>query len=66
MTEFLQQVVVYSGRGPSFKGNYEMCIDHPSLKYAVVELGVGGVDAGAYVGVCVPHSCDDAMVTNGI
>ncbi len=59
-------MVLYSGRGAFFKGNYDMCVDHPSLKYALVELGVGGVDAQAYTGVCVPHSCDDAMISQGI
>jgi hypothetical protein len=61
--------MLFSGRSPFFKGNYEQCLDHSALKYAMVEFGMGGADAGAFMGVCVPRSCSDSEVTadiNGI
>lgn len=32
----------------------------------MVELGAGGTDAGLGMGVCVPRSCDDSMVKQGL
>lgn len=66
LTSYAQKIILYSGRGPSYKGNYEMCVDDPALKYALVEFGMGGMDLGAAMGACYPRSCSDNEVSMGI
>jgi hypothetical protein len=35
------------------------------MKYTLLELGIGDIDAGAFIGVCLPRGCSDDMIKNG-
>jgi TctA family transporter len=36
------------------------------MKYSVIEFGSGGVDAQAFVGLCLPRQCSDGVITKSI
>ena len=36
------------------------------MKYALIELGMGGADLGGNIGLCLPKSCSDKAITGFI
>jgi hypothetical protein len=61
-----KQFIDNSGRGLFHKGHYQDCLAHPHMKYSFIQPGYQGQPTNSFIGLCLPRSCPDHLITKGL
>lgn len=61
-----KEFISYSGRGIFHKGHYQDCLADPQMKYSLIHPAVKGEVAVTYLGLCLPRTCSDKLITHSL